>query len=156
MVATYIGGISMLKCGLFKCYNHLQLTCGVQCNEWRHRHLKVCPWVCLGTAMNRRGDGRAQRRSERYTRQTRGRKRLPDDGVSINVTNSDPPSTPPAAPSITQRSSHEQKNDSEVAVHHNSASLVSSYMHYFLSSCVSFCILSIFCESIVYLLKPVF
>jgi len=105
--------------------------------------------------MNRRGDGRAQRRSERYTRQTRGRKRIPDDGDSINVTNSDPPSTPPTALSITQRSSHEQKNDSEVAVHHNSASLVSSYMHYFLSSCVSFCGLSMFCESVAYLTKPV-
>jgi hypothetical protein len=81
--------------------------------------------------MNRRGDGRAQRRSERYTRQTRGRKRLPDDCDSINVTNSDPPSTPPATPSITQRSSHEQKNEAEVAVHHNSASLVSSFMHFF-------------------------
>jgi len=106
--------------------------------------------------MNRRGDGRAQRRSERYTRHTRGRKRLPDDGDSINVTNSEPPSPPPAAPSITQRSSHEQKNDSEVAVHRNSASVVSSYMDYFLYSCVSSCSLSIFCESIVYLLKPVF
>jgi hypothetical protein len=106
--------------------------------------------------MNRRGDGRAQRRSERYTRQTRGRKRLPDDGDSINVTNSDPPSTPPAAPSITQRFSHEQKNEAEVAVHHNSASLVSSFMNYFLSGCVSFCRLSVCSETVAYLLKPVF
>lgn len=156
MAATYIGGISMLKCGLCKCCNHLQLTCGVQCNEWRHRHLKVCPWVCLGTAMNRRGDGRAQRRSERYTRQTRGRKRLPDDGDSINVTNSDPPSPPPAAPSTTQRYSHEQKNDPEVSVHHNSASVVSSCMHYFMSYFASFYSVSIFYESIAYLLQPVF
>lgn len=95
--------------------------------------------------MNRRGDGRAQRRSERYTRQTRGRKRLPDDGDSINITNSDPPPTPPAPPSTTQRPSHEQKNDAEVAICHNSASLVSSCLHYFLFNCVFFCSDSIFC-----------
>jgi hypothetical protein len=103
--------------------------------------------------MNRRGDGRAQRRSERYTRQNRGRKRLPDDGDSINAANSDPPSTPPAPPSTTQRLPHEQRNDAEVAVCHNSASLVSSCMHYFLFNCGYFRRFSIFSESIVYIFK---
>lgn len=74
--------------------------------------------------MNRRGDGRAQRRSERNTRQTRGRKRLPEDADTINLTNNESSSAPPAPPSTTQRLSHEQKND-DVAVHHNSVSLVS-------------------------------
>jgi hypothetical protein len=73
--------------------------------------------------MNRRGDGRAQRRSERNTRQTRGRRRLPNDGDNINIT--DEPSTPPAPPTSTQRLSQEEKNDANVAVHHNSASIVS-------------------------------
>jgi hypothetical protein len=75
--------------------------------------------------MNRRGDGRAQRRSERNTRQTRGRKRLPNDGDSVNVTNNEPSSTPPAPPTRTQPQVQEQKIDAEVAVYHNSASLVS-------------------------------
>lgn len=75
--------------------------------------------------MNRRGDGRPQRRSERNTRQTRGRKRLPEDADNINLTNNEPSSTPPAPPSTTQRLSHEQKNDADVAVRHSSASLVS-------------------------------
>jgi hypothetical protein len=74
--------------------------------------------------MNRRGDGQAQRRGERNNRQTRGRKRLPEDADSINVTNNEPSSPPPAPPSTTQLS-HEQKNDADVALHHNSASLVS-------------------------------
>lgn len=77
-----------------------------------------------GTAMNRRGDGRAQRRSERNTRQTRGRKRLHNDGDNINVTNNEP-STPPAPPTSTQQLSQEQNNDADVTVHHNSACLVS-------------------------------
>ncbi|XP_069697817.1 putative transcription factor capicua isoform X2 [Periplaneta americana] len=65
--------------------------------------------------MNRRGDGRAQRRSERNIRQTRGRKRLPDDGDSANVTNSEPSPPQLAPPTTTQ----EQNNDAD-AVHHNS------------------------------------
>lgn len=74
--------------------------------------------------MNRRGDGRVQRRSERNTRQTRGRKRLPNDGDIIND-----PSTPTAPPIATLQLSQEQKIDVDVAVHHNSASVVSWYLN---------------------------
>jgi hypothetical protein len=128
--------ISIKLWNFWKFRNFLQLTCGEQCNEWRHWHLKACPWVCLGTAMNRRGDGRAQRRSERNTRQTRGRKRLPNDDDNIIVTNNES-STPPAPPTSTQQLSQEKKNDADVAVHHNSASLVSWHLwYYFIMLCI--------------------
>ncbi|KAJ9596873.1 hypothetical protein L9F63_012129, partial [Diploptera punctata] len=66
--------------------------------------------------MNRRGEGRTQRRSERNTRQTRGRKRLPDDSESVNVSSSQPSSAPPQ-----QQKSQPQTTDSETPATNSSA-----------------------------------
>ncbi|PSN51999.1 hypothetical protein C0J52_06119 [Blattella germanica] len=70
--------------------------------------------------MNRRGDGRAQRRSERNTRQTRGRKRLPDDSEAASITN-DQLSTGPH-PTVPQPKPQERSAGSETVVPDTSVS----------------------------------
>ena len=98
--------------------------------------------------MNRRGDGRTQRRSERNTRQTRGRKRLPDESESVNVSSSQPSPKSSAPPTTTQQQkSPEQTADSETSVPNTPVKHVSCYFVF-----ITVSISALFCSTSTYII----